>query len=423
MWQYIKIEAKRLISTLPGFLAALLGTLLLAFVIVVLAGNFLPEALKITPFRVGLCVEGGGVTANYISEYVEQMDSINGLLEFREIPFQEIRGNRENQEIQRNQGIQENQKPQETREISGQKIQEIMGREELTACIVVPERTAESVMDGTNIPVQVFMGGNADNTERYLQQRLLTLLTEYGAALIDVPQAETLLLYEMQAENAEETGRVLDLFHFGLVLDRENWFEENKINAFGSVSAGEYYLAAGAALLFLFWGLGSGSFFREQEKNLPLLLKRRGISLCFQQGVKQTLYIALYLIPALLLSVGMRNIKMVVPVLICSVMLSLQCSFFFELAPSVASGVILNSIWGLAVFLGAGGMLPAVFLPEFLTKVCGRLPAGICLELLLQSMAGKRSAGGGVIEFGLLWCLVFGVLGQLVFCGKQRNKV
>lgn len=402
MRQYIRAETKRLISTLPGFLTALSGTLLLIVLTVFLAAYFLPEVLEVTPFRVGICAGGEDVTINYISEYIKQMDSTEGLVEFQEIPFQEIAGGQE---------------------ISQRKVQERMEEEGLTACIVIPERTAESVMDGTNIPVQVFMSGSVGNTEQYLQQKLLTLLTEYSAVLIDVPQAETLLLYEIQAEHPEETGRVLDLFHFGLVLERENWFERETVSAFGSVDVDEYYLAAGAALLFIFWGLGSGSFFRNQEKDLPLLLERQGIPLLFQQGVKQALYIALYLIPVFALTVSAKDIKMAVPALLCAVMLSLQCSFFFELAPSAASGVIVNCVWGFAAFLGAGGMLPPVFMPKFVTEICGRLPAGICLELLLQRAAGKRSAGGDMAGLCLLWCLLFGVLGQLVFCGKQRSRV
>lgn len=401
MRQYIKIETKRLILTLPGFFTALFCTLLSALLTVFLATDFLPQVLEVEPFRVGLWVEGEDFTANTVSEYVKQMDSVKGLVEFREISSRQIR---------------------ETQGISREAIQEAMETEGLAACIVIPERTAESIMDGTNIPVQVFVSGSADSADHYLQRRLLMQLTECGATLIDVPQAETLLLYEMQTENPEETGRVLDLFHFGLVLEREGWFDREYVSAFGSMELEKYYLAAGGALLLIFWGLGSGSFFRQQEKNLPLLLERRGIPLYFQQGVKQALYMVLYLVPVLILAAGAKNIGWAITALLCGAMLSLQCSFFFELAPGTASGLVLNCIWGFAAFLGAGGVLPAVFLPEFLTDVCSRLPAGICLEMLLQNAAGKWGAGGWSAGLCLLWCLIFGLLGQLIFYRKQRSR-
>ncbi|MBD5550278.1 MAG: hypothetical protein HDQ96_03750 [Lachnospiraceae bacterium] len=409
MRQYIKMEAKRFFYTLPGFFLALFTTALFVIVVVFLAKNILPEVLEVRPFQVGLCVEGEDFTAAYIREYIGQMESTEGLVNFREIPFEEI------------QNIQVT--PPEMQEISDQKVQMILEREELTACIIIPERTAESIMDGTNIPVRVVMGAGTENTERYLQKRLLTLLTECGAALIDVPQAETLLLYEMQMESPEEIGRILDLFHFGLVLEREDWFDRETISAFGSIDIKEYYLAAGLTLLLLFWGLGSGSFFREQGKNLPLLLERQGLPLIYQQSVKQILFFMLYLIPVVLFLVQSKSIKAAIPLLLCGMMLSLQCGFFFELAPTAASGVVLNSIWGFAGFLGAGGVLPSVFLPKFLTGICDRLPAGICMELLLQNAAGKRGAGGNVVWRCLLWCLIFGISGQLVFYGKQRSKV
>lgn len=402
MGQYIKIETKRLLHTLPGFLSSLLSTVLLALLILFLAGDFLPEVLEVKPFRIGLCVEGSDMMSDYVKNYVQQMESTEDLVEFQEMERGEI---------------------------------EKALQEELTACILIPERTAQSIMDGTNIPIRVFMGAGVDNAERYLQKRLLTLLTECGAVMIDVPQAETLLLYEMQVEDPQELGMTLDLFHFGLVTDRENWFEKEMLNAFGSAGLKEYYLAAGLSLVLLFWGLGCGSFFREQG-NLPLLLERRRIPLFFQQGVKQALFIGLYLAPVLLLAaaanVGGGRIpallstadmgKMMFLLLLCSAMLALQCSFFFQLAPTAAGGIVCNGIWALAGFFGAGGVLPSVFLPKTVTGICGSLPAGICMELLLQMVTGKGNAGGKTAGIILLWCLLFGLGGQLVFYRKQWSK-
>lgn len=402
MGQYIKIETKRLLHTLPGFLSSLLSTVLLALLILFLAGDFLPEALEVKPFRIGLCVEGSDMMSDYVKNYVQQMESTEDLVEFQEMERGEI---------------------------------EKALQEELTACILIPERTAQSIMDGTNIPIQVFMGAGVDNAERYLQKRLLTLLTECGAVMIDVPQAETLLLYEIQVDGLQELGMTLDLFHFGLVMDRENWFEKEMLNAFGSAGLKEYYLAAGLSLVLLFWGLGCGSFFREQG-NLPLLLERRGIPLFFQQGVKQALFIGLYVAPVLLLAaaanVGGGRIpallstadmgKMMVLLLLCSAMLALQCSFFFQLAPTAAGGIVCNSIWALAGFFGAGGVLPSVFLPKTVTGICGSLPVGICMELLLQMVTGKGNTGGKTTGIILLWCLLFGLGGQLVFYRKQWSK-
>ena len=403
MGQYIKIETKRLLHTLPGFLSSLLSTVLLALLILFLAGDFLPEVLEVKPFRIGLCVEGSDMMSDYVKNYVQQMESTEDLVEFQEMERGEI--------------------------------EKALQGGELAACILIPERTAQSIMDGTNIPIQVFMGAGADNAERYLQRRLLTLLTECGAAMIDVPQAETLLLYEMHVKDPQELGMTLDLFHFGLVTDRENWFEKEMLNAFGSAGLKEYYLAAGLSLVLLFWGLGCGSFFREQG-NLPLLLERRGIPLFFQQGVKQALFIGLYLAPVLLLAaaanVGGGRIpallstadmgKMMVLLLLCSAMLALQCSFFFQLAPTAAGGIICNGIWALAGFFGAGGVLPSVFLPKTVTGICGSLPAGICMELLLQMVAGKGNADGKTAGIMLLWCLLFGLGGQLIFYRKQWSK-
>lgn len=400
MRQYIKIEAKRFFHTLPGFFLSLITAVLFAAVIVFLAESILPEVLEVKPFRVGLCMEGEDFAAAYIREYVKQMDSTEGLVEFREIPFEEIAEIWGNSEEER---------------------QSILEEEGLTACIIIPEKTAQSIMDGSNIPVRVVMSRGADHTERYLQQRLLTLLTECGVALIDVPQAETLLLYEMQVEEPEEMGRILDLFHFGLVLERDSWFENETVSAFGNVGINEYYMAAGMTLVLLLWGAGIGSFLRTPENGMSVLLKRRGVSSLFQRGVKQTLFFLWYLILFLALMIWAKDAGLLPFVLTCSIMLTMQCGFFFEVSPTAAAGTMLCVVWGLVGLFGAGGVLPAVFLPETLTEICGRLPAGICLKLLLEIVARKRGADGKMLGFCLLWCVVFGVAGQLVSLVRQRK--
>ena len=402
MCYYIRAEAKRLIYTLPGFLAATSGTVLLVLFVIFLAQRFVPEALEVKPFRIGLCVEGDDRMSAYVRDYVQQMESTENLMEFQEMESREA--------------------------------EEAVRDQEITACIIIPERTAESIMDGSNIPIRVIMGDGTDNAERYLQKRFLKILTESGAVMIDVPQAETLLLYEMQVENPEELGMTLDLFHFGLVLGREDWFEQEEVNTFGNMEVKEYYLAAGAALFFMFWGRGSGSFFRNQEGNCALSLERKGISLVFQQGVKQGLYILLYAVPVVPFIFLVESAvtgwalpietkpDMVFGVLLCAAMLALQCGFFFQLAPTTSSGIVLNGIWGMAGFFGAGGILPAVFLPKAVTEICSVLPVGICMEILRRMLKGKQGAGGKMELYCLLWCLLFGVGGQLIFCGKQWSK-
>ena len=127
MGQYIKIEIKRLFHTLPGFFPAVSGVLLLGVFFLLLAGHFLPEVLEVKPFRVGFCAEGGDMMSEYVREYVQQMESTEGLIEFCEMQSREIEA--------------------------------ALREGELAAGIMIPERTAESIMDGTNIPIRVLLSG------------------------------------------------------------------------------------------------------------------------------------------------------------------------------------------------------------------------------------------------------------------------
>lgn len=427
MRQYIKIEGKRLIHILPGFLLSAFTVMLFTLLLIFLAQRFLPEALTVIPFRIGLCVEGDDLMSNYVNDYIRQMESTEGLMEFLEIPAGEVF----------EEPAADFADMQGAREISRGKVQDLLEEKQLTACIVIPERTAQSIMNGTNIPVQVIMAAETEHAERYLQERLLALLTECGAVTIDVPQAETLLLYEMQVENPAELGQTLDLFHFGLVLGREDWFETETISAFGSADLEEYYLAAGWTLLFLFWGLGCGSLFRKREDNMPLLLKRKGVMLTYQQSVRQGLYVMWHLVPLIVLllvllargdaggGIGGKMALQIAaswaPGVLCVAMLALRSSFFFEIAPTTAGGILFNVVLGLLGFFGAGGILPPVFLPRTVTEICDKLPVGLCMDWMLQNTAGGGGAGGRMVGPCLFWCLIFGVAGQAAFCAKQRR--
>ena len=114
MGQYIKIEIKRLFHTLPGFFPAVSGVLLLGVFFLLLAGHFLPEVLEVKPFRVGFCAEGGDMMSEYVREYVQQMESTEGLIEFCEMQSREIEA--------------------------------ALREGELAAGIMIPERTAESII-------------------------------------------------------------------------------------------------------------------------------------------------------------------------------------------------------------------------------------------------------------------------------------
>lgn len=429
MRQYIKVEVKRFFHILPGFFWAVVTVLLFSVLLFSLARRFLPETLTVIPFRVGLCVEGDDLMSNYVNGYIRQMDSIEGLMKFEEVSADEI--------------FEERMTPSlDTREagaISRRKVQDLLEKKKFAACIVIPERTVQSVMDGTNIPVQVVMAAGTEHAERYLQERLLALLTECGAVMIDVPQAETLLLYEMQVENPEKLGQTLDLFHFGLVLGREDWFVTETISAFGGADLEEYYFAAGLTLFFLFWGLGCGSFFRTGEDNMPLLLARKGVMLPCQHAIRQGVYILWYLTVFFVLSgifvvqksmggntggdmleaVAVPSPALLFLGILCAVMLALQSSFFFEIVPTTAGGIALNAVFGFLEFFGAGGILPPVFLPRAMTELCGRLPGGICMEWMLRNIAGNGKMDGKMVGGCLLWCLIFGTAGVLVFCVKH----
>ncbi len=118
------------------------------------------------------------------------------------------------------------------------------------------------------------------------------------------------------------------------------------------------------------------------------------MSFGFQNTISQVMFYLPYLLLVFIMILWMKKVGIVLPFLFLSIMLSLQCSFFFQLAPTAAGGIVFNGIWGLISFFIAGGMLPSVFLPHGLTDIGNKLPAGICMKMLLDMITGKAAVDG-----------------------------
>ena len=132
---------------------------------------------------------------------------------------------------------------------------EEMESEELAACIIIPEKTPVSILNGENVPVKIFFPQHVNNTQWYLQTKLIRGLAESGMTYIDVPQTESILLYEILADDEQETKQqleqIIDLFHLRMVMERESWFQDQTVKKMGAYQFKEYYLASAAVLILL----------------------------------------------------------------------------------------------------------------------------------------------------------------------------
>lgn len=400
-WLQFYTELKRLLPYSTAFFVSLLITVLLALFMTLLAEGFLPDSLQIQPFKVGLYVEGEDLVSEYIKSYVTGMKSTEGIWKFE---------------------IMENHLE------SGQ-----MEEENLAAVITIPERTVDAILSGETVPIQVTFPKHVNNTQWYLQTRLIQGLTKCGATYLDVPQTETVLLYEKMADSGlkikQQMEQMLDLFHFRLVMERENWFLEKKMPKLGAYGFVEYYMAAGMVLILLFWGMGIGTYICLTSTKEKLLLKRNGFSIAGQYSYSRLVYFMPYLLFVVLvlglmgnrlggfmgitgvgsgISFGRNSVGLL---LLMSVTACLQSALIFQLFGKASSGLFALLLWNMAGFICAGGLLPDAFLPEKVTKVASIMPQGILLRnmlaIVVQDKIQIRQGSKGLIG----WIMVLFLAG------------
>ena len=371
---YFYTELKRLFQYSAGFFMSLLVAGLLCVVLILLAGGLLPETLQVKPFRVAVCVEGEDLISEYIKSYIQNMKSTEGILEFDvwdEAP-----------------------RPEE------------MESEELAACIIIPEKTPVSILNGENVPVKIFFPQHVNNTQWYLQTKLIRGLAESGMTYIDVPQTESILLYEILSDDEQETKQqleqIIDLFHLRMVMERESWFQDQTVKKMGAYQFKEYYLASAAVLILLLWGVGIGGYICGQQMQWKLLQKRRGVSLFWQYFYSRVVFCIPYVlfliccIGMLIFVNGSTSAGNAITGKVCYrlcwmvILAALQSALFFQLFEKTSSGIFALLVWNLAGYVCAGGVLPDAFLPEKVTKAAGFLPQGICMQNMLSIVSQEK---------------------------------
>ena len=375
---YFYTELKRLFQYSAGFFMSLLVAGLLCVVLILLAGGLLPETLQVKPFRVAVCVEGEDLISEYIKSYIQNMKSTEGILEFDvwdEAP-----------------------RPEE------------MESEELAACIIIPEKTPVSILNGENVPVKIFFPQHVNNTQWYLQTKLIRGLAESGMTYIDVPQTESILLYEILSDDVQETKQqleqIIDLFHLRMVMERESWFQDQTVKKMGAYQFKEYYLASAAVLILFLWGVGIGGYICGQQMQWKLLQKRRGVSLFWQYFYSRVVFCIPYVlfliccIGMLIFVNGSTSAGNAITGKVCYrlcwmvILAALQSALFFQLFEKTSSGIFALLVWNLAGYVCAGGVLPDAFLPEKVTKAAGFLPQGICMQNMLSIVSQEKGMMG-----------------------------
>ena len=295
------------------------------------------------------------------------------------------------------------------------------------AVLVLPGGMIDGIMNGNNVPVQVYFPENAG-----IESALLGELTDAGVQMLRVAQAEIYGIYDT-AKNygALEQLSVLegdiDRFNLAFALERLALFQVKEVSATGSLSLLQYAIASGAVFFLLLLGMACYPVMQSYPAVLQGQLLRQGISIG-QQCVGKWLCgacsmgvgsLSFFLMikglegvlgyTAWMPGIGIGQSIVCVIILLC---ITTFIYFIFQLADNGTAAILLLFFLSVVMIYCSGGFLPSAFLPEAVQKIGRILPTTYLIEaagsLYLGTTSGKTIAVLLCYTF-FFWTVTYGI--------------
>lgn len=266
---------------------------------------------------------------------------------------------------------------------------------EAAAALVLPGGMIDGIMNGNNVPVQVYFPENAG-----IESALLKELTDSGVQMLRVAQAQIYGIYDT-AKNygALEQLSVLegdiDRFNLAFALERLALFQTQEISATGSLSAVQYAIASGVVFFLLLLGMACYPMMQSYPEVFRRQLLRQGIGtgsqcignwLCGLCSMGIGFFSFFLIIKGLLTTfgaaewlpgTGIRQSIVCVIILLC---ITTFVYFIFQLAGNGTAAILLLFFLSVVMLYCSGGFLPSAFLPEAVQRIGNFLPTTYLIE-------------------------------------------
>lgn len=364
MWMhlvYLKLELKRAWRRLPHLYAGAIMLLFMAGVIALLSSRMLYGDQVVGRVAVGVSLPREDVLAKQVIQMISSLESVGSICDFeymdRESCFEELdKGN-------------------------------------LYAVLDVPEGFVEAIMNGTNIPVKVWLSEDAG-----VEGKLFRELADAGALTLSASQAGIYagneLYHIMGLEEAiGQLERDLNERYMDYSLGRAGYFRHQDVRATGDVSTAQFYKIS-VYVLFLFLGaIPVSGYLKPLGKAMRQKLKTAGIGTGYQAAVKVTAMgslLAAATLPVLLAAVWLEQAE---GSFLLAVAWMLSCGtaaavvvLLYELAGSLLGGIMLLFFIITVQHFLAGGFLPSVFLPASIQRIAGWLPSAVLMNIMKMAV-------------------------------------
>lgn len=377
--EYLRLELKRTIKSIPYFLAGAIVLVLLAGTIAFSASKMLYGSQVIGKIKVGVVLPEDDKLATMALSMVSSLDSVESLCEF--------------QYVKEKEGT------------------ELLKKGAVFALLKVPEGMVQSIMDGTNTPATVIFSKNAG-----LEASVFKELTTAGASILATSQAgiyaaDEFLLRHGKEMSIPQAEKELNQLFLKYALTRENYFKTQKVSASGDVPVPVFYAISAAVLVLLLLGIPAAPLLKPyglaMEQKLGLLGIGRWKRTAARTLSMMVLLLLVSVIPFVWCMAKGFILKEPASVLLW-LLVCLSASgfilFLYELSGSTTAGILLVFFAATVMLFLSGGFVPGVFLPESLECIGAALPSAFLMDGIKAMVKG-----GGAIPLTKLVLMEFSV--------------
>lgn len=300
-------------------------------------------------------------------------------------------------------------------------------RGELSAYVQVPDGLLDSIVYGRNDKPITYVGSEGQKgIESILGEELAdiasVLVTRSQSAIFGMQRV--LGKYGREAEAAAVTDQ-MNLRLLDIVLNRAGLYTLEELGISEGLSTTEYYLGAFLVLFLLLLGIYGSPLFIRRDREMPALMKSRGIGAPVQVLGEYAAFACMNLIclftaflaVVIVLRGGFFEIRewslqgtehlrtLYGTVLPAVLMLSAMQFWLYELAAGVVGSLMLQFVCGISMAYLGGVFYPANFFPETMRNIGRILPAGAAMGYVQSGILGEPSLKAAAPVF--LYFLLF----------------
>lgn len=397
---WLQTEYKRAMAILPGiFVKSILITLLVG----VLLHGFttwleMRQKEEHTRLRIGYVAEEDILTKLLVS-YVAGMDSVDKWCRFVSVTEEEGR-----EELQEG---------------------------KLAALLILPENVVDEILTGSNAPATLILPEQSSALGVVFEE-----LADAGIRMLSVAQGEIYAAYELanvlelNTEQLQAACDAINAYNIDLFMNREAYFEVNKVSVTGNEETVVYYGSALVAFWLFLSGILFGSYIKHGEQEQLLMWKRLGVSPVMQVSGRiliTTMLLVMMLLPLSGLWVLPWLREKLIPVLtwqsFFAILLAVVCiaaydMLLYQLSEQHRTAIVVVGLFAVLQSYIAGYLIPTVLLPQVVQKLSAFVPASYVRQAFSIFFSGDIQHTGRICIRLFLFAILFFILNVGVMYNK-----